>query len=176
MEISKLRKIVELMCVSGFGVLPSPTSDQVQIFNDVDAPIVGVFLDHPFCLHDRIDMPTKNYCATFPSGHAGAFCERCIRPDEAFHNLPHDSVERATKPWLELDIDLLLTGSLFRPLKTQRAAWKNHGADVEGILNDIVDLVRLDLVLPVDKSVCKVLGGDAEFACIVGPRTLILFE
>ena len=98
MEIIRSRKIIAFISVSGFGLPPSPDSDAVRIFNNVDAPFLGVFLDHPFCLHDRIDMPLENYHATFPSGHAGAFCERYIRPGGAFHHLPHGGVERAIIP------------------------------------------------------------------------------
>ena len=43
----------------------------VRIFNEADVPMLVVFLDHPFCLHHRVDLPLKNYHATFPSGHAG---------------------------------------------------------------------------------------------------------
>ena len=111
LEVIRSRDIVAFVFVSGFGLPPSPASDAVRIFNDVGAPILGVFLDHPFSLHDRVDMPLKNYHATFPAGHAGAFCERYICPGGAFHHLPHSSVERATTPWAARDIDLLLTGS-----------------------------------------------------------------
>ena len=163
MEIIQSREIVAFISVSGFGLPASPASDAVRIFNDVDAPILGVFLDHPFSLHDRVDLPLKNYHATFPAGHAGAFCERYICPGGAFHHLPHSSVERAPTPWAARDIDLLLTGSLFLPPNPQRAAWRDHGADVEGKLNDIVDLVWLDLARPLEESVRDVLGEDADF-------------
>ena len=59
------REVVAFISVSGFGLPPSPASDAVRIFNDVDAPILVVFLDHPVFLRDRIDMPLKNYHATF---------------------------------------------------------------------------------------------------------------
>ena len=162
-EIIRSRKIIAFISVSGFGLPPSPDSDAVRIFNNVDAPFLGVFLDHPFCLHDRIDMPLENYHATFPSGHAGAFCERYIRPGGAFHHLPHGGIERATTPWADRDIDLLLAGSLFMCPNMQRAAWRDHGADVEGKLNDIVDLIWLDLTRPLEESVRQVLGEDVDF-------------
>ena len=162
-EVIGSREVVAFISVSGFGLPPSPASDAVRIFNEADVPMLVVFLDHPFCLHDRVDLPLKNYHATFPSGHVGAFCERYIRPGGAFHHLPHSSVERATTPWAVRDIDLLLTGSLFLPPNTQRAAWGDHGADVEGKLNDIVDLVWLDLARPLEVSVREVLGEDVDF-------------
>ena len=48
MEIIQSREIVAFISVSGFGLPASPASDAVRIFNGVDAPILGVFLDHPF--------------------------------------------------------------------------------------------------------------------------------
>ena len=45
----------------------------------------------------------------------------------------------------------------------QRAAWRDHGADVEGKLNDIVDLIWLDLTRPLEESVRQVLGEDVDF-------------
>ena len=163
METVRSRDIVAFISVSGFGLPSSPTSDAVRIFNDVGVPIMGVFLDHPFCLRDRIDMPLENYHVTFPASHAGAFCERYIRPGGAFHHLPHGSVERTSIPWADREIDLLMTGSLFLPPNTQRAAWRSHGAIVEAKLNDIVDLVWLDLTRPLEESVREVLGEGADF-------------
>ena len=96
------------------------------------------------------------------SEHAGAFCERYIRPGGAFHHLPHSSVERATTPWAVRDIDLLLTEACFCP-PTRNALRGVTMADVEGKLNDIVDLVWLDLARPLEVSVREVLGEDVDF-------------
>ena len=45
----------------------------------------------------------------------------------------------------------------------QRAAWRDHGANVEVKLNDIVDLIWLDLTRPLEESVRQVLGEDVDF-------------
>ena len=167
LEIIRSRKVAAFISVSGFGLPPSPDSDAVRIFNDVGAPMLGVFLDHPFCLRDRVDLPLNNYHATFPAVHAGAFCERYIRSGGAFHHLPHGSVERVTKPWVDRDINLLFTGSLFLPPDAQRAAWRDHGTAVERKLNNIVDLVWLDLARPLEESVREVLGEDVDFETLL---------
>ncbi len=163
LEIIRSREVVAFIFLSGFGLPSSPDSEAVRIYNDVSAPTFGVFLDHPFRLRDRVDLPLNNYHATFPAGHAGVFCQRYIRSCGAFHHLPHGSVDRETRPWVDRDINLLLTGSLFVPPETQRAAWRNHGVAVERKLNNIVDLVWIDLARPLEESVREVLGEDVDF-------------
>ena len=76
LDIIRSRKIVGIISVSRFGLPPSPKSNAIRIFNKVNAPILAVFLDHPFCLYKSVALPLKNFYATFPAGHAATFCER----------------------------------------------------------------------------------------------------
>jgi len=155
-----------LVCVSGFGLPPSPDSPAVARFNEMGVSVIGVFLDHPFCLRDRIDLPLKDYHACFPAAHAVDFCKRFIRPGPAYHHLAHGGVPREPLDWSARDIPMILTGSLFMPPEEQRRRWHEHGLEVETRLNDITDLVWQDLSRPLESCVLEVLGGDPDFDTI----------
>lgn len=165
-RLAREERIAALVAVSGFGLPPGPGSSAVDVFNAMGVPVLGVFLDHPFCLRERIDLPLERYHASFPAGHAAAFCRRYIRSSENYHHLPHASTPCDPLPWEARDIDLLLTGSLFLPPAAQRAAWRDHGPDVEARLNDVVDLVRADYARPLEVSVRGVIGDDVGFEAI----------
>jgi len=162
-QVAQAGRIAALVCVSGFGLPPAPESQAVDLFNGLDVPVIGVFLDHPFCLRDRIDLPLNNFHACFPAGHAARFCERFIRPEGRYHHLPHGAVARPARDWADRDIPLLLTGSLFLPPDDQRRQWRDHGTDVERRLNDITDIVWQDLSRPLEDAVLDVIGNEVTF-------------
>ncbi|MBC8158728.1 MAG: glycosyltransferase family 1 protein, partial [Alphaproteobacteria bacterium] len=137
-----------------------PNSRAVQVFNDIGVPVVGVFLDHPFQLRDRIDLPLARYHVSFPALHAARFCRTYIRDDITYHHLAHGTDVRLAKPWSERDISLIFIGSVFQQPEQQRAQWRDHGPDVERDLNDILDLVRGNLARPLEDSVVEVIGAD----------------
>lgn len=158
--------IAAVVSVSGFGLPPTSDAPAVRVFNDLDVPIIGLFLDHPFCLQERIELPLRHYHACFPAGHAGAFCERFMASTARYHHVAHACVPRRPVDWHERDIPLLLTGSLFLPPAEQRRRWRDHGPEVEQRLNDVIDLAWQDLARPLETSVLQVLGEDIGFETV----------
>ena len=162
-EIAEGAAADAIICVSGFGLPDRPDSPAIEVFNRSGASVVGVFLDHPFCLRDRIDLPLDGYQASFPAGHAANFVGQFIRDDLACHHLPHGAVRRADLPWAERALPLVLVASLFLPPEAQRRAWRDYGRDVETRLNEIADIAGRDLARPLEAAVLDVIGDDAGF-------------
>jgi hypothetical protein len=144
------------LSLNGFG-LPGP-GQGAGFYGESAAPMLVYFVDHPAYHLSRIRAGLPRLVMTFPTAHQVEFCRRFIRADIPLHHLPHACESAAPAPWRARDLPLLLSASLMTDPEPFRARWGEHGADVAGRLNAMVEAHDAAPAAPLHEITLGVLG------------------
>jgi hypothetical protein len=145
------------LSLNGFGV---PAAGQGPGFYvESAAPVVIFFVDHPAYHYPTLRAPLPRLRASFPTAHHLEFCRRFVRDDIALAHLPHATVAAEAAPWQDRDIPLFLSASLMADPEPFRAQWRQHGPEVAGRLNAIVEAHDAAPTRPLHEHVLAALGG-----------------
>lgn len=136
-----------------------------NIFNHLGIPVLAMYLDHPLLYWDRADAPIERNLVACLSNDDMAFCERYLSRPKPLMRLPHGGVEKEPSSWEGRDIPVSFCGSLRSTPQEQRDSWRGHGAEVEALLNDMLDVHLADpdqpLTLAVEEGLARVYGRPA---------------
>lgn len=133
-----------------------------NIYNEIDVPLLTIFLDHPIHYWDRADVAIKKNVISCLSEEGAQFIQDKTSLGKKSFQLAHAANPKEKTDWASKDVNLFYCGTLRNTPESQKNEWAHHGSQVQGLLNDILDDHSAHQHVSLMAASCRVLQNHID--------------
>lgn len=148
----------------GYDQMPCIGSSYVDLWNDLDIPVISIFVDPPFRFGDSNRVLTKAYLRFCCDIEHVTWCKRfCSDTIPNVYFLPHAATvpDSAAPSWENKKYDILFSGTYYKPSGYLDSIKEKYSGEIRKILYDVIDLMTSCPVFSFPAAVDRILSYKA---------------